>query len=242
MFQANNGGDALEARDFALSTHPNSLNLLPATSSFIGEMPAQNHEKLLELNRPIAVGAYSFRAQGANAPKAWRLEFSDNNADWTLAHVEYAQTDWQTGEIRNFEVALFELDMVINASNAAPFFNLFIHDMNGNLILKKEVQNGSSSVLMPNDKAVSVTLMQTCGDTWQAGKYYRAGALVLPRSPAETPFYYRNRRGGITDLLEPSWQTNPELFTADSGCVWEVVERLNQPITQSPLIPTRKIA
>lgn len=242
LFQDNNGGDTIELSDIAFSTHPHSLNLLPLSTNFIGVMPTQNNEKVFEFSTPFAVGAYSFKAQGATAPKTWRLEYSDNNADWFIAHVEYAQTRWQTSEVRHFEVALFELNLTINASHAAPFFNLFIHDLNGELILKKDVQNGVESILMPNDQAVCVTLMQACGNTWQAGKYYKSGALVLPKNPTTTPFYYRNRHGGISDLLEPLWQTNPEIFTHDSGCLWEVVERLNQPITQSPLIPTRKTA
>lgn len=241
LIQDNNGGDNVELFDITFSTHPNSLNLLPINTNFVCVMPAQNNEKVFEFLTPFAVGAYSFKAQGANAPKSWRLEVSDNKADWFIAHVEYAQTRWQTNEIRHFEVGLFELNLTINGSIAAPFFNLFIHDLNGELILKKDVQNGTKSLLMPNDKAVCVTLMQAGGDTWKAGHYYQAGALVLPKNPTTIPFYYRNRRGGISDLIEPNWQTNPELFTTDSGCLWEVVERLNQPITQSPIIPTRKL-
>ncbi len=242
LFQDNNGGDTIEASEIIFSTHPNSLNLLPTNSNFSGVMPAKNNEKVFEFPTPFAVGAYSFKAQGANAPKAWWFEYSDNNADWFIAHVEYAQTRWETGETRHFEVALFELNLTINASIAAPFLLLFIHNLNGELILKKDVQNGVESILMPNDKAVCVTVMQACGESWQAGRHYKSGALVLPKNPTTTPFYYRNRHGGISDLLEPTWQTNPEIVTTDSGCLWEVVERLNQPITQSPLVPKRKVA
>jgi hypothetical protein len=241
LIQDNNGGDTVELFELALTTHANSLNLLPPNTNFFATMPAQNNEKVFEFSTPFAIGGYSFKAQGATAPKAWRLEYSDNKADWQLAHLEYAKTRWQTNEIRRFEVALFELNLSINGSIAAPFFNLLIHDVNGELILKKIVQNGTESLLMPSDNAVSVTLVQGCGNTWQAGRYYKTGALVLPKNPTTTPFYYRNRHGGISDLIQPNWQTNPEIFTVDSGCLWEVVERLNQPITQFPLIPTRKL-
>jgi hypothetical protein len=205
-------------------------------------MPANSHEKTFEFAAPITVGAYSFAAQGSNAPKSWRLEFSDNSVNWFIAHIEHSQTRWQTGEVRNFVTDLHSLSLTINGSNAAQSFNVFVHDLLGELITKKTVQNGNSEILMPNQNAVSVTVSQECGDTWKAGRYYKSGSLVIPTNPQTTPFYYRNRVGSISGLIEPTWLTNPEVFTHDSGCIWEVVERFNQPITQFPLIPTRKTA
>ena len=87
LIQDNNGGDNVELFDITFSTHPNSLNLLPINTNFVCVMPAQNNEKVFEFLTPFAVGAYSFKAQGANAPKSWRLEVSDNKADWFIAHV-----------------------------------------------------------------------------------------------------------------------------------------------------------
>lgn len=242
VFTGNNGGDTVSVTDIVLSTHPHTLNLIANSVGFSGAMPANSHEKSFEFAAPITIGAYSFAAQGATAPKSWRLEFSDNSVNWSIAHIEHAQTRWQTGEVRHFIADLYALNLTVNGSNAAQSFNVFIHDLQGELITKKTVQNGNTEILMPNQNAVSVTVVQECGDAWQAGKYYESGALVIPTNPQSTPFYYRNRVGAISDLIEPTWSTNPEVFTHDSGCIWEVVERFNQPITQFPLIPTRKIS
>lgn len=238
----NNGGDTVSVSNIVLSTHPHALNLIANGVGFSGAMPAVAHEKTFEFLTPIAIGAYSFQAQGANAPKAWRLEFSDNGVNWSIAHIEHTQKLWQTGEVRYFIADLYALNLVINGSNAAQSFNVFVHDLQGELVIKKNFQNGNTEILMPNQNAVSITAVQECGDTWNSGNYYKSGALVIPTNPQTTPFYYRNRVGAISDLIEPTWSTNPEVFTHDSSCIWEVVERFNQPITQFPLIPTRKTA
>jgi hypothetical protein len=242
VFTDNNGGDIVSVSDIVLSTHPHTLNLIANSVGFSGAMPANSHEKSFEFAAPITIGAYSFAAQGATAPKSWCLEFSDNGVNWSIAHIEHTQKLWQTGEVRYFVADLYSLNLAINGSNAAQSFNVFVHDLQGELITKKTVQNGNTEILMPNQNAVSVTAVQECGDAWQAGKYYESGALVIPTNPQSTPFYYRNRVGSISGLIEPTWLTNPEVFTHDSCCLWEVVERFNQPITQFPLIPTRKIS
>ena len=242
IFIDNNGGDTVSASDIVLSTHPHTLNLIANGVVFSDAMPAKSHEKTFEFAAPITVGAYSFSAQGATALRSWRLEFSDNTVNWLIAHIEHTQTRWQTGEVRYFIADLYALNLVINGSNAAQSFNIFVHDFQGELIIKKTVQNGNNEILMPNQNAVSITAVQECGDTWKAGHYYKSGSLVIPTNPQTTPFYYRNRTGAISNLTEPTWSTNSEVFTHDSGCIWEVVERFNQPITQFPLIPTRKTA
>lgn len=242
VFTDNNGGDIVSVSDIVLSTHPHTLNLIANSVVFSDAIPDKSHEKMFEFAAPITVGAYSFVAQGATAPKSWRLEFSDNGVNWSIAHIEHTQTRWQTGEVRYFIADLHSINVEINGSNAAQSFNIFVHDLQGELVTKKTVQNGNTEILMPNQNAVSVTVSQECGNTWQAGHYYPSGALVIPTNPQTIPFYYRNRVGSISGLIEPTWSTNPEVFTHDSSCIWEVVERFNQPITQFPLIPTRKIS
>lgn len=242
VFTDNNGGDTINVSDIVLSESPHTLNLIANGVGFSGAMPVSSHEKTFEFITAVQIGGYSFQAQGITAPKSWRLEFSNNGMNWQIAHIEHSQTRWQTGKVRNFVADLHSLNLTINGSNAAQSFNIFVHDLQGELITKNNVQNGTSEILMPNQNAVSVTVTQECGEKWQAGKYYKSGSLIIPTNPQTTPFYYRNRVGGISSLVEPIWSTNPEIFTHDSGCIWEVVERFNQPITQFPLIPMRKIS
>jgi hypothetical protein len=256
----NNGGDTVVFSALTLSVAPFTTDLTPVNQAKVatythqgisgdvyvgiwtGVMPSENTQLYFEFKEPQLVGAYSLQAVGSTAPKSWVLEHSDDGVDWIIAAIQYAQRNWQTNENRHFVCELYELSLSVNGSNAAPHFNAFIHDLNGDKILKKKVFNGVTTFLMPDSKPVSVTVLQDFGTAWQAGKYYKAGTLISPTNPQTTPFYYRNRTGAISDLIEPTWSTNPEIFTHDSGCIWELVERLNQPITQSPLIPTRKIS
>lgn len=206
-----------------------------------GKMPSENIQIYYEFSNPEIVGAYSITATGATAPKSWVIEYSDDGTVWTLAAIQYAQSDWQINEQRHFVCELYELNLSLNGSNAAPWFNAFIHDLQGELILKKIVFNGETSFLMPDENPVSVTIIQEFGSAWRAGTYYTTGTIVIPTDVMSKPYYYRNRHSGISDLIEPDWETDPQILNHDSGCIWELIERLNQPITQSPLIPTRKI-
>ena len=255
----NNGGDTVAFSNFTLSVAPHTEDLTQLTTFRVatythqgisgnvntgvwtGVMPSANTQLSFEFRDPETIGAYSLQASSGTAPKSWFLECSDDEATWYIAHIEYGQTNWQANEQRHFETQLYELSLSVNGSNAARYFNAFIHDLAGNLILKKTVFNGETSFLMPNSNPVSVTVTQEFGAMWQAGKYYISGTLVIPTNVTTKPYYYRNRHGGISDLFEPVWSTNPEILTYDSACEWELVERLNQPITQSPLIPTRKL-
>lgn len=237
----NNGGNTVNLSSIQLKEFADSKNLIGNNVNFSGIEPIQSNEILWKFATPISINLYSFQAQGESAPKSWRLEFSDNQADWFIAHIEYAQTHWQTGETRYFANELFELNLMVEGSNAARNLNLIIADLHGNLILKTVAENHAlNTILMPNKSPVMVTLLQECGDVWQAGKFYQSGSLVFPTSP-EKPFYYRNQHNGFSDLIEPTWSENPEILNHDSECLWELVERLNKPITHAPLIPTRKI-
>lgn len=256
----NNGGDTVVFSHFTLSIAPHTADLTPVNqfkvATYIhqgisgdvyagvwtGAMPSENTQLYFEFIKPQIIGAYSLQATGGTAPKAWVLEYSDDETFWHLAAIQYAQRDWQAGEQRHFVCELYELSLSLNGSNAAPWFNAFVHDLQGELILKKVVFNGETSFLMPDAKPVSVTITQEFGCAWQAGTYYTTGAIIIPTDVIAKPYYYRNRHSGISDLNEPTWSTDPQVLNHDSGCLWELVERLNQPITQSPLIPTRKIS
>jgi hypothetical protein len=255
----NNGADNVIFSAFTLSEAPYTVDLTALTQFKVGTythqglsgnvnagvwtgvMPSANTQIYFEFNEPQNIGAYSLQASGGTAPKAWVVEYSDDGTTWHLAAIQYAQRNWQADEQRHFVCELYELSLSLNGSNAAAYFNAFVHDLSGELILKKRVFNGETSFLMPNSNPVSVTVSQEFGSAWQAGKYYIANTLVIPTNVTAKPYYYRNRHGGISDLVEPLWSTNPEVLTPDSSCVWELVERLNQPITQAPLIPVRKL-
>lgn len=255
----NNGADTVVFSNFALRIAPHTADLTSLTAFKVstythqgidgdvqtgiwtGVMPSENTQISFKFNEPQTIGAYSLQATGGTAPKAWVIEYSDDDANWHLAAIQYAQRDWQANEQRHFVCELYELSLSVNGSNAAPYFNAFVHDLNGLLILKKQLFNGATTFLMPDNQPVSVTVTQEFGTLWQAGKYYTQGVLVIPTDVTTKPYYYRNRKSGISEITEPNWSNDPQVLNHDSGCIWELVERLNQPITQSPLIPTRKL-
>lgn len=258
--QENNGADLLHFENFTLSLAPHTVNLIGlgspvfltanhtgiftswiTTRVWTSAMPSENTQLAIEFTEPQTIGAYSFEATGGTAPKSWVIEYSDDGAFWIIAAIQYAQRDWLANESRHFVCELYELSLSLNGSNAAPWFNAFIHNTQGELLLKKVIFNGETSFLMPDAKAVSVTITQEFGSAWRAGTYYETGAIIIPNDVIAKPYYYRNRKAGISDLNELTWSTDPQILNHDAACIWELVERLNQPITHSPLIPTRKI-
>lgn len=83
-----------------------------------------------------------------------------------------------------------------------------------------------------------VTVMPVYGDAWEEGKTIAANDLVIPTAPGSTPYYFKALNSGTTGTTEPPWPTVPGGQVSDNGITWELVERMSQPITHGPLIPT----
>lgn len=75
---------------------------------------------------------------------------------------------------------------------------------------------------------------------WEPAKYYGLDTLVFPTNPIAKPYYYKRIAPGTSGEAEPIWPTTPGGFCNDGAVsdAWELVERLVQPITHGPLIPS----
>jgi hypothetical protein len=88
-------------------------------------------------------------------------------------------------------------------------------------------------------KAYFVTVSAD-GAIWQPSVVYELNAKVFPTDPVSKPYYYKRLAAGTSGATEPTWPTTAG-GRCDDGAVtdaWELVERLIQPVTHGPLIPT----
>ena len=90
----------------------------------------------------------------------------------------------------------------------------------------------------------SVTISPDQGIVWSPETAKDIGDLVFPNDPVATPYYFQctisgTVGDGVTGTTEPDFNSNtlPGNTVVDGNVTWEVVERMVQPITHSPLIP-----
>lgn len=86
-----------------------------------------------------------------------------------------------------------------------------------------------------------VLASQVPGKVWKPGLDVQAGLTMHPTDANKTPFYFRATNFGTTGGTEPMWNILYGTSTLDNGIVWEVVERLEQPVMIGPLVPTPRI-
>lgn len=90
-----------------------------------------------------------------------------------------------------------------------------------------------------DSKACAVTVSASY-KMWKATTVYAQGDKVFPTNPTSTPYYYKRLVAGVSGSAEPSWPVTPGGQCNDGAVAnaWELVERLIQPITHAPLIPS----
>ncbi len=112
--------------------------------------------------------------------------------------------------------------------------NLLTGDFTG------ETTTSTSNFTIPVNSAspVKVTVCPTPFDSWKATTDYGLNAKVFPTNPITTPYYYKVTTAGTTGATEPVFPVTTGGTVTDGSVVWELVERLVQPITHAPVIPT----
>jgi hypothetical protein len=134
-----------------------------------------------------------------------------------------------------------KLTLTITESLAATKFIARAHRIDNGALIGNASGPGSTLVL-PTDTAVpvNVTVMADQGGKWTASKAYALNDKVFPSNPAAKPYYYKRLVAGTSGATEPTWPTTPGGKCNDGAVAdaWELVERLTQPITQGPLIPS----
>jgi Concanavalin A-like lectin/glucanases superfamily len=76
---------------------------------------------------------------------------------------------------------------------------------------------------------------------WKPNTLYAVGDNVFPRDPIAKPYYFTRLAAGNSGASEPVWPVSPPGAQVNDGAqnnAWELVERLIQPVTHGPLIPS----
>jgi len=125
---------------------------------------------------------------------------------------------------------------------AATTFVAEAHHASDGVLSGRKVFTGSSFAvdIKTPEKAHYLTVKPDMGTNWQASTAYALDQKVFPSNHVATPYYYKRLIAGTSGSTEPTWPTTPG-GKCDDGSVtdaWEMVERLVQPITHGPLIPS----
>ena len=177
------------------------------------------------------------------------LRFSKDlkTAGWIASNYDSAQDTL----VRYEHVDSFLLDKIISGTItetlAVTQWLIRSYDYaTGALVASMVSPNGAFELSIPVGywTPQSVTISPEQGIVWSPETAKDVGDLVFPNDPVTTPYYFQctvsgTVGDGITGTTEPDFNSNtlPGNTVVDGNVTWEVVERMVQPITHSPLIP-----
>lgn len=141
------------------------------------------------------------------------------------------------------ESTLYEVNGTIDESLVADTWIATAHEhLSGNFLGSTEFTGAAFSIDVGAVKGCSVTVSAKQGDIWEPSlTSIVIGDKIIPTDPVSTPYYYIATVAGTTAITEPVWPVTPAGTVTDGSVTWQRVERLIQPVTQSPLVPTVKV-
>ncbi len=129
----------------------------------------------------------------------------------------------------------------LTESLAATTFVAEAHDTTTGVLVGTKAFTGANFTvdIKTTAKACNVTV-RIPYKIWTLSTYYALNDLVFPSDPLTTPYYYKRIAVGTSGATEPTWAITPGAQVDDGAITdaWELVERLVQPITHGPLIPS----
>jgi hypothetical protein len=134
-----------------------------------------------------------------------------------------------------------KIALTIDENLAATLFNASAVTVGSGEIIGRATGSAPGFNLPTLDtQPCHVILSPDVGDRWYPASVYAIGDHVFPSDPITTPYYYKRLVAGTSGATEPAWPTTPGGKCNDGAVTdaWELVERLVQPITHGPLIPT----
>ncbi|MEL0098350.1 MAG: LamG-like jellyroll fold domain-containing protein, partial [Opitutae bacterium] len=132
--------DLTEANTSNIETNENSTTSYPKSNAFDDNFIGSNDKWLAkwdgsplyiqyDFDTPTEIGSYAIFSQNADedikSPKAWKLEGSDDNANWHELHAVQNQTNWQDWEKRTY---------ALNQSAHYRYFRITFTDTTGNIV------------------------------------------------------------------------------------------------------------
>jgi len=91
---------------------------------------------------------------------------------------------------------------------------------------------------LSDNAGVYLTVTADQGKEWKPNESRTVNSKTYPTDSAIKPYYFKALNAGSTGLSEPDWPTEAGSQIVDNGITWELVDRLVQPVTHGPLIPT----
>lgn len=144
------------------------------------------------------------------------------------------------GNVATSYLPFAKLQLTISNQGPAANFNvLVIGAKNYDVYGRRFVVQGVVNIPVLYKKTCYATVYQYHGYEWEPNVFYVVGALVYPKNPSATPYYYRRTIQGLSGSVEPSWLTSAGSFTNDGSVnsAWELIYGLVQPVTHGPLLP-----
>lgn len=130
----------------------------------------------------------------------------------------------------------------ISETLAANSFRARAYDIETGALVGEKLFTDSSSFTVDIKTAAKSCFVTVAADynIWKASTNYAIGDKVHPANPVATPYYYKRLAAGTSGATEPTWPTTPGGQCNDGAVnnAWEMVERLIQPVTHGPLIPS----
>ncbi len=138
------------------------------------------------------------------------------------------------------DLAASEISGLITESLAASTFLIKAHHyQTGEKVGAATTTTNNYTVEISTSDPVYVTITADQGMIWGAAETVSLGDKRFPTDPAANAYYYECTQAGVTDAnTEPTWPTTPGNTVTDNNVTWQCVERLVQPITHGPLIPS----
>ena len=113
------------------------------------------------------------------------------------------------------------------------------YDPKDGAMMRSDTVTGSTfDIKLSSSDPVMITVSMPTPDTWDRDLNKKLDDLVVATDIETNPVYFKCTTAGITDVTEPVWNTTINSTTADGTVIWTCVERLIQPVSHGPIIPT----
>lgn len=154
----------------------------------------------------------------------------------TYDRIRATVTSTQTAPFPN---GVSYVPILLTESLTANNFITNIHKLNDASKVKSTIlTSGTTNVFLSIYDPVSITVLPEQGDVWKPSHSYTTNDLVFPTTVETTNYYYKLTNSGTSSATEPTWGTTIGGTTTDSaGRTYECIDKITQPITQSPIVP-----
>ena len=134
----------------------------------------------------------------------------------------------------------FEVSDVITETLQIDLFEVLIVTLKDSIFVARElVPAGTFNISVFSSDPVIVTIIPHINrGMWKGSESYELGDLIYSNNPLTNDWVFKCAQQGVSATFAPPWQTSPTTQFADGTVIWEVVEPIQMPITNTPVLPT----